>query len=314
MENSKKIVIGIATYKRPKMLEKALLSLSKIEKPDFVNIEVVVIDNDILGSAKNVVEKVRKNFPFRLHYDIEKRRGIPFARNTIIKKAIKLNATELAFIDDDETVSKDWLIRLFSFYCKNECECVTGPVIPILPSGTSKWMADLFIFFCTKKLPTGTQVSEAYTNNILFSMKVFTERNLRFDEKFALTGGTDTILTQKLTKQGGKIFWVNEALVFETYPKSKVNFRWVFQRLIRYRFNLIEKSLVENGIVYTYFFSSLSFIKFFIYTIISFPLLIAGIFKPKLILKPVRYMANTLAILYGLLGIKYEEYKKKHGY
>ena len=54
-----------------------------------------------------------------------------------------------------------------------------------------------------------------------------------FDDKFNLTGGSDTLFFAKATKLGAKAVWVDDALVFEINPKSRVSVRWLLQRAYR---------------------------------------------------------------------------------
>jgi len=304
-----KIAVGVITYKRNRMLKNALMSIAALKTPDFATVEVIVVDNDENASAKEVVYGLESSFPFRLYYLIEEKRGIPFARNKIIEKAIKIKATELAFIDDDEIVERNWLQALYNYYKKNDCDAVAGPVEPILPKDMAKWLK-LSKYYQRRKETTGTQVSWAGTGNILFSMDVFTRYGLRFDWRFASTGSTDTLLTRQLTERGGIILWLDEVLVREEFPRSKLCMRWMLGRAYRCRINNISFDLMFRGVPYTYFFSSLSLIKNFLYGLLSLPL---ALLWHRYFSQALECFAITGAIVCGLLGKKYHEYDSIHG-
>lgn len=65
-----------------------------------------------------------KNKTYSVYYEIEKGRGIPFARNNVLRRAKSLAITELIFIDDDETVDIDWLVNLWNYYLQNNVDVV----------------------------------------------------------------------------------------------------------------------------------------------------------------------------------------------
>ena len=71
------------------MLKEALKSVEQINFPSCIKVEVLVCDNDINESGKKVIEKFAQNSKFKIHYVVEEERGIAFARNKILKEAIK---------------------------------------------------------------------------------------------------------------------------------------------------------------------------------------------------------------------------------
>ncbi len=304
-----KVIVGIATYKRPMMLEECLKSLVRIDKPQNVAVEVVVVDNDPMGSAKAVIDTISADSPFPMHYLTEKKRGIPFARNTIVKKALELDATEIAFIDDDEAVDGRWLKKLYEFYKENSCDAVAAPVEPILPENTPKWMRKTR-YFSRKIEKSGTQIGCASTRNVLFSIEIFTKYKLRFDTRFALTGGTDTLLTKQLSLLGGKILWLDDVLVKERIPETRASQRWLLKRSLRRRINDVKFDLILRGKGYTLFFSYLSFFKNLLFGLGYFPL---SLFDKYYYYFSLECFVNACAIVLGLSGYSYNEYKRVHG-
>jgi len=304
------IIIGLITYKRPKMLKAALMSLINITNIEGVSVEIVIVDNDNMATAKDVVNACRELFSCNIHYLVEENRGIPFARNKVIEKAIELEASELAFFDDDEVVQSDWLDKLYSAYKHFGCDVVTGPVVSTYPENAPTW-ALTGKFYEGKRFETGSDRPCAATGNILFSMKCFIETFLRFDEELALTGGSDTCLTKEIVKGGGCIKWVDDAIVFERIPESRLNLKWIMQR--NYRVNLygIKYSLENKGLLYTYFFSILSFVKYFMFGLLCFFSLPV---KRHFIIRSMICFTKCYAIVIALFfESTYEEYKTIHG-
>jgi len=96
--SSNKIVIGLCTYYRNELLDGALESLSRIDLPTDVEVECVLVDNDPEGGARPVFEYYADAFPFKAHYFVEQKQGLVCARNRVLDEALKLGATEIAFL------------------------------------------------------------------------------------------------------------------------------------------------------------------------------------------------------------------------
>ena len=229
-----KIAIGICTCLRPKMLSSALEGIKNLDFPDNVEIVLIIVDNDKEASAKKIVEKFYQNFPIKIIYSIENRRGISYARNRVLTEALQINSTEIAFMDDDAIADKNWLKSLYEFYLKNDsADVVTGPQIQIFPNKCPEYIKNNS-FYKKKVKSTGQEMPDAATNNVLFSSEIVTAKQIWFDESLAFIGGEDTDFFNRASNQGAKILWTNEAIVRETVPESRVTIKWLLKRqLIR---------------------------------------------------------------------------------
>ncbi len=114
-EKIKLIAIACCTYKRGIFLAKLLNSLDELNLPD-VGCEILIIDNDANQSAKEIVKEFKNKTHYKMHYFVEKNAGLSNARNRALKEANSLNASHLAFVDDDEIVDKNWLWEHVNFY------------------------------------------------------------------------------------------------------------------------------------------------------------------------------------------------------
>jgi hypothetical protein len=56
---------------------------------------------------------------------------------------------------------------------------------------------------------------------------------LRFDRRFAQSGGSDLMFTSELHKGGYRMVWCDEAIVADVVPATRANRRWVLQRAVR---------------------------------------------------------------------------------
>src|SRR5690348_10660164 len=74
------ISVCICTLHR-QTLEQTLDSIKRQVLCDDASVEMVIIDNDVAGSAAAIVNKMERDIPFSVRYQIEPRRGLSFARN-----------------------------------------------------------------------------------------------------------------------------------------------------------------------------------------------------------------------------------------
>lgn len=223
------VTVCIATFKRPQLLRALLESLRAQQLPPQVSVRIVVLDNDMLASAREVVEEFQRAAAPPIVYDIEPVQNIALARNRALRHA---GGDFVAFIDDDEQAAPDWLAHLLDAALRYNAEVVFGPVIPILPDDAPKWVRR-GRFFERKRSPTGTRRRHGGTGNTLVSMNVLLSSGLTFDPAFGLTGGEDTHLFARLGAHGARMIWCEEALVSECVPPQRMTVSWLVRRAFR---------------------------------------------------------------------------------
>ena len=221
-----RVVICIATYRRPALLQRLLTGLShlafpKTQTPD---IAVVVVDNEPLGSGRDICHNAQ--LPFAIKYVIEPRRGIAHARNRSVQEAG--DPEFLVFIDDDEVPSPQWLDELLWTQREYQADVVAGPVQPEFVRDVPLWIKQGG-FFDRPALPTGTVLEKCGAGNVLVSRRVFT-RVPGFDERFQLTGGEDTHFFLRVRQAGYLIVWSQEAIARESIPHERANLPWILRR------------------------------------------------------------------------------------
>ncbi|MEL7035751.1 MAG: glycosyltransferase family 2 protein [Cyanobacteria bacterium J06592_8] len=225
------VSICIATYQRPNQLKFLLQELNKLtfEKINTPNIEIIIVDNDLSGSARGVCEEFKAKFSGNLKYDIEPMKGVTYARNRTIKNTSH-NSDFIAMIDDDEVPDSSWLEELLIIQRQHNADIVTGPVFPKFED---KSIPDWIIkgkFFEPLYQASGFQMDVAFTNNVLVRSKLLQQLDQVFDNRLARKAAEDTHLFMRLHKEGYRIIWANEAIVRECIPTSRTNIKWIIKR------------------------------------------------------------------------------------
>jgi len=177
------------------------------------------------------VDGLAAAFPFKLNYDIEAVRGISSARNRAVKAA--RGADFVAFVDDDETVSPNWLERLLDRQEESAADVVMGPVAAQFAAKAPAWIVTGRFF--DKDYKKHGKIDEKYgsTANILIRKSFLDRLTGPFAEKFNLTGGADYHLLLQLHALGAKIAWAPEAWVTEHIEPQRANARWILKRRFR---------------------------------------------------------------------------------
>jgi succinoglycan biosynthesis protein ExoM len=222
------VSICIATFRRPHGLPRLLTSLSALKLPDDFTLEVVVVDNDASGGARERASAAC-DFARTARWLIEPRQNIALARNRALDAA---TGRWVAFIDDDEVADERWLAAFWSQVEQDAGDGFFGPVIPQLERMVTPWL-DVDSFFGRRRHPTGTPVGAAdvSTSNALIRRALLADQ--RFDPAWGRTGGSDLELFDRLLSSGARFLWCDEAIVSERIPVGRHRLRWLTQRAFR---------------------------------------------------------------------------------
>ncbi|MCL2422385.1 MAG: glycosyltransferase [Micrococcales bacterium] len=220
------VVVAMLTYQRPDDLEQAVpafaAELDTVSGPT----RLLVVDNDPDGSARDTVAAFDDA---KVRYVHEPRPGIAAGRNRALDDCA--DAAVLIFVDDDEHPEPGWLVALLETHQRTGAGVVAGAVISAYDAEPDAWLA-AGRFFDRRRLPTGTPIAVAATNNLLLDMAQL-PHDVRFDEAFGLTGGSDTMLTRTLARRGVPMVWCDEAVVVDRVPVSRLKRSWVLARARR---------------------------------------------------------------------------------
>ena len=215
------VCIGVCTAGRPRLLAKCLASLVRQPAPPGHRYCFIIVDNESKPAVRQIVEAASVHSRHAMRYEHEPRRGISFARNRALQKALALGAQWVGFIDDDETAAPEWLARLLEAARRYDAEVIHGPVMPRYPDPRPFWA-----LLPPSELADGDETKFAATGNVLFAASLIRSDGLglRFDEAMALTGGEDTDFFLRAKMRGVRIVYSADAVAYEEIAPERLTF------------------------------------------------------------------------------------------
>jgi succinoglycan biosynthesis protein ExoM len=226
---------------------------------------VVVVDNDRLQSARSIVSTFGEKTPVDITYVSEPEKNISLARNRAVQNA---RGMYMAFIDDDESPGKDWLLNLYNTCKMHNADGVLGPVIPRYEVEPPGWVVKGGLLR-RKEFRTGTILRnsrDTRTGNVLLAMRIFNRVKSPFDVRYGRSGGEDTEFFRRMMGEGRIFVWCNEATVFESVPSERMKRSYFLRRA------LLRGAVAGRSQSFSVLGTSKSILAFVLYTL-SLPFL-----------------------------------------
>lgn len=238
-----RVVVAALTRRRPEMLRRLIGSFGSAEIPGNCTVSFLIVENDDDPDSRLTVEAQR---PLAngatLDYVHEAELGIPFGRNRAAREALGAKADLLAFVDDDEIVARDWLVRMIDGYRNSEAMLLGGPlrvqdtpddltfVQRLMARSARNRYLRKEIRAARKASLRGTPGVTIVTNNWLGETALFSKHGIWFDETMRFTGGTDAKFSADVKALGLPTAWVADAAVYEDIPRERLSFVYQYRR------------------------------------------------------------------------------------
>ncbi len=305
----RQLAVCACTYLRPGGLARLLGELATVERPQGVDVEVVIVDNDPAASGRPVVDRARSGFPVPLRYVHEPRRGIVAARNAAVADALAHGADAVAFLDDDEWPAPHWLNELVRVAEQTGAEVVTGSVEPVFDEEPPSWVR-AGGFFERPHHPDGALIHYARTSNALIGAGALAAHTPPFGDTGS-DGGEDTLFFHRAHVEGARIAWADGATVFESVPASRVDVRWLVLR--QYRYGLTRSAVLrqlEGSPVRV-----LRRLALGLLTVLRGLALLLGAVRggKAAVVRAAGIIALGAGLVLGLAGVGHDQYRRVHG-
>jgi hypothetical protein len=226
------VAVIVPTLRRPESLERALRSLfAQTGVADRVS-EIVVVDNDPVGSAAAMVDALRSSAPWPLTCVHAPRPGVATARNAGLAAT---DAPLIAFLDDDEAASPGWLAALLRAREQTGADAVFGPITGRAPDAAT-WLKPWLERFFSREGPahSGLIDDPFGCGNSLMVRATALPGPTPFDTGTDQAGGEDDALFAALAARGGRFGWAADAWVEEFAPAHRATLNYALARAFAY--------------------------------------------------------------------------------
>jgi glycosyltransferase involved in cell wall biosynthesis len=227
-----RISIVIPTQRRPQGLAVAMRSTFRQVGVDPATLELVVVDNDELPSARAAVDAMAAAAPFPVAYVHEPRPGVANARNAALAKA---RGEFIAFLDDDEEAPTIWLAALTAAQARFDADVVFGPVRGRTPASVCRHRDYLEQFFSRQGPAEAGLIDHYYgCGDSLLRRTALPDPVRPFSEARNHIGGEDDLLFGRMKAAGARFAWTPDAWVWEDPAPSRLSLRYTVARAFAY--------------------------------------------------------------------------------
>ncbi len=302
-----KVTVILCTYNRCQSLVKVLDSVAASTVPDWIDWEVLVVDNNSSDRTRDVAEDFCRRYPGRFRYLLEPHQGKSYALNTGIREA---RGDVLAFVDDDVTVESTWLQNLTAGLCSDEWAGAGGRILPRWTCAPPSWLpvktwfglAPLTMF--DLGLKAGPLTDAPFGTNMAFHRRVFEKYGIfRTDlgpgPDSNIRNNEDTEFGRRLLTAGERLRYEPSALVYHPVQENRLRRDY----FLTWWFNKGRADIRETGVA--------TDTKWFV---IGIPLylfrkLAAGTLRWMVTLRPSRRFSQKLTV-WLLAGTAVESYRQ----
>lgn len=222
------ISVCFCTYMRKHLLKRLLEGLVHQRTDGRFTFSIVAVDNDRERSAEALVGSFAAQTDIPIRYEVEPQQNIALARNRAVRAA---GGDFIAFIDDDEFPSGDWLLTLYQALEKYEVDGALGPVKPFFEEKAPAWVVK-GRFYERATYPTGYVIdgSKGRTGNVLLKRDIFKWLEQPFNPEFR--AGEDQDFFTRMIAHGHRFIWCNEAVAHEVVPPVRWTRRFMLRRAL----------------------------------------------------------------------------------
>jgi hypothetical protein len=196
------------------------------------DLEIVVVDNDQVDSARATVAALAEGAACAIHYVHEPRAGVANARNAGMAKA---SGQLIAFLDDDEEAPTGWLAALLAAQIKYDADVVFGPVRARAPDSVAEHREYLERFF-SRLGPAEAGVIDHYygCGDSLLRRAALPDPVSPFATERNQIGGEDDMLFGQMKAAGAVFAWEPAAWVWEDPVPERLTLDYTIARAFAY--------------------------------------------------------------------------------
>ena len=231
MDNNKfsSVSVVIPTHNRKEKLKRLIES---VEKSDYSNTEITVIDD---ASTDGAYEEIKKRFPEVKIVRNKEKRLVAACRNIGIGNS---NGKFIFFIDDDNVIDKLCINELVKTFLSDDKVGVAAPIMYYCNPYKMVWCAGVRRSMITSKTSimgrgkidqgqfNDVLDSDDFPNAFMVRSEITKEEVILFDEKNFPWMYEEADFCYRIRKNGWKVVLVPTAKIWHDVPEEKLTCRW----------------------------------------------------------------------------------------
>ena len=311
-----RVLVGICTFRRPDGLRALLKGVAcqqftQVARP---HVGVLVVDNDCDPTIEALTAVLATDLALDVRYVGESRRGIAQARNAVLA-GLADDADWLLFIDDDEVPRVNWLEEMLVATQKSNAVGVSGLVLAGAVPGYPRWVRDGRFFTSPrgKRDADYDDVAFGVMGNFMVNAVFLRRHGLRFDERLGLVGSEDKAFFGALRKLGGGMTYTSRAVAEHFVPASRATLRYLLLREFRVGCGRgLALRFSRPGATAYAAFVTRALLRLITDTLMLPATTLMGLLSHNRFdrMRPMFKVVQWAGRLYGVVGMRYEQYLK----
>jgi glycosyltransferase involved in cell wall biosynthesis len=231
------VTVGICTYNRAESLRRTLDSLARMEIPDDIDWEIVIINNNSTDHTDEVIDEFRDRLP--VWREFEPRPGKSNALNRAIDAA---HGDYILWTDDDVVVDPGWLRAYVEAFRRwSEAAVFGGRIKPRYEAPVAKWVTKSEAVlggpyairdFGENVAPLSIAEEDRLPYGANFAIRAKEQRVLRYDPDLGPTPGRIRVQEEydviyRLLASGATGYWIPEAKVEHCIGRERQTARYI---------------------------------------------------------------------------------------
>ncbi len=220
----------ICTYNRERFLKELFASI-ELQTLDPGRFEVVIVDNNSTDGTKNISNQFAQDNPLiTARYFFEPNQGLSFARNRGVAES---NGSWLTFLDDDATLTPNFLETVLDYFEKNpDLYCIGGKILLNYetlppPPWVSKYIVGMFGYFnpgnkgfvfTNGTFPRGSNMS--FAKSVFAKLGGFNTHLGRAGS--SMVGSEEKEFFARFLKKGLKAIYLPQAVVYHSVSDERI--------------------------------------------------------------------------------------------
>ena len=224
-----RLTVAICTWNRCHALQQTLSGFTRINPPDSVEWELLIVNNNCTDGTDDVIRAFERTLPIRRVS--EPTPGLSHARNRAIAES---RGDYILWTDDDVTVVPDWLVAYAAAFRRwPEASIFGGPIRPTFEGTPPRWMEKVYptiagVYaardFGAESIPLSAPWVIPWGANYAIRKREQTRHgydpNLGY-KPGRMIGWEETEVIQALLAEGAHGWWVPEAALQHHVPPAR---------------------------------------------------------------------------------------------